>query len=52
MATYLIGVLVFVVLGFGIRHIIHNFSTGESDCCGSGGSSGCQGGCSHCQTKK
>lgn len=45
MATYIISGLIAIVFAFGIRKIYRNFTSGESDCCGSGGCSGCGGHC-------
>lgn len=50
MATYILGACILVMFIAGIRHIRRNFSSGKSDCCGSGS---CSGGCGgHCGTTK
>ncbi len=50
MATYVLGGIILLAFAMGLRHIYRNFSSGHSDCCGSGG--GCSGGCSHCNSKR
>lgn len=49
MATYILGAFILAAFIIGIRHICRNFSSGKSDCCGSGGCGGCGG---HCSTGK
>jgi len=48
MATYILGACILVAFIIGIRHICRNFSSGKSDCCGSGGAGGCGGCGGHC----
>ena len=35
MATYVIGLILLVLLGFAVRHVWNNFRSGKHDCCGS-----------------
>ncbi|MBR2215508.1 MAG: FeoB-associated Cys-rich membrane protein [Selenomonadaceae bacterium] len=43
MATYVLGALLVVALGYALRHMYRVFISGEDDCCGTS-----SGGCEHC----
>lgn len=46
--TWVIFAVILVGFGIGLKHIYHNFISGESDCCGGGSKSNCAncgGGC-------
>ncbi|WP_407398092.1 FeoB-associated Cys-rich membrane protein [Anaerovibrio sp.] len=45
MATYVIGLILLILLGFAGRHVWNNFRSGKHDCCGSDCGCGCGSNC-------
>ena len=45
MATFIVGVIIALWFGYGLKKIYNAFFKGEAACCDSGGCSSCAGGC-------